>query len=88
MSGCRPTPRPKPFNAGSPSFTEQVHDKSVQMQAAGEPFYVRGAVTDPSPLGQFSTFITKRNSTAAPDVLVSGVATSAWPRPMRPMCWM
>ena len=53
---------------------EQVHDKSMQMQAAGEPFYVRGAVTDPSPLGQFSTFITKRNATAAPDVLVSGVA--------------
>lgn len=62
------------FNAGSPSFMEQVHDKSVQMQAAGQPFYVRGAVTDPSPLGQFSTFITKRNATAAPDVLVSGVA--------------
>ena len=62
------------FNAGAPSFMEQVHDKSVQMQAANVPFYVRGAVTDPSPLGQFSTFITKRNATAAPDVLVSGVA--------------
>lgn len=62
------------FNPGAPSFLEQVHDKAVQMQEDGKPFYVRGAITDPAPLGQFATFITKRNATAAPDVLVSGVA--------------
>ncbi|WP_342618221.1 phospholipase D-like domain-containing protein [Rhodoferax sp. GW822-FHT02A01] len=61
------------FNAGAPSFIEQVHDKAVQMENDGKPFYVRGAVTDPAPLGQFATFITKRSATVAPDVLVSGV---------------
>lgn len=62
------------FNPGKPSFLDQVYAKAVQMQEDGKPFYVRGAITDPAPVGQFATFITKRSATAAPDVLVSGVA--------------
>ena len=61
------------FNPGTPSFIEAVYNKALQMQDANLAFYVRGAVTDPAPLGQFATFITKRSATAAPDVLVSGV---------------
>ena len=62
------------FNPGTPSCLEVVRQKAEAMKAAGQPFYVRGAVTDPAPLGQFATFLTKRDATVAPDVLVSGVA--------------
>ena len=62
------------FNPGAPSCLEEVRRKAEDMKAQGQPFYVRGAVTDPAPLGQFATFLTKRDATTAPDVLVSGVA--------------
>ena len=62
------------FNPGSPSFMEVVRDKTQQMQDDDQPFYVRGALTDATSVGQFSTFITKRNAAAAPDILLCGVA--------------
>ena len=62
------------FNPGSPSCMEKIQQKAEAMRTADEAFYVRGAVTDPSPLGLFTTFLTKRNATITPDVLVSGVA--------------
>lgn len=61
------------FNPGTPSCLEKIREKAEQMREAGETFFVRGAVTDPAPLGQFATFITKRDATEVPDVLVSGV---------------
>ena len=62
------------FDPGTPSFLEAVRLRAEQMEAAGKPFYVRGALTAYAPLGQFATFLTKRRVTDAPDVLVSGVA--------------
>jgi len=62
------------FNPGTPSFLEVVRERALAMEAAGKPFYVRGAVTAPAPVGEFATFLTKRRAGAAPDVLVSGVA--------------
>ncbi len=62
------------FNPGRPSCLEQIQQKALHMQELAKPFTVRGAVTDPAPLGQFATFLTKRDATTGPDVLVSGVA--------------
>ena len=62
------------FNPGTPSFLEVVRERALAMEAANKPFYVRGAVTAPAPVGEFATFLTKRRAGAAPDVLVSGVA--------------
>ena len=62
------------FNPGTPSCLEVVREKAEQMREAGKDFFVRGAVTDPTPLGQFATFLTKRDALEAPDVLVTGVA--------------
>lgn len=62
------------FNPGSPSCLEEIRKKAEQMREDGHAFYVRGAVTDPTPLGQFATFLTKRDALEAPDVLVTGVA--------------
>lgn len=62
------------FNPGTPSCLEVIRQKAEDMKSDGKPFYVRGAVTDPAPLAQFATFLTKRDATQAPDVLVSGVA--------------
>lgn len=61
------------FNPGTPSCLEKISEKAEQKRDAGEPFFVRGAVTDPTPLGNFATFVTKRNTADAPDVLVTGV---------------
>lgn len=62
------------FNPGTPSCLEVVREKAEQMRDDGEPFFVRGAVTDPTPLGQFATFLTRRDALEPPDVLVTGVA--------------
>ena len=62
------------FNPGTPSFLDVVRERALAMEAASKPFYVRGAVTAPAPVGEFATFLTKRRAGAAPDVLVSGVA--------------
>ena len=62
------------FNPGTPSCLEVVREKAEQMREDGKPFFVRGAVTDPTPLGQFATFLTKRDALEPPDVLVTGVA--------------
>lgn len=62
------------FNPGSPNCLEVVSKKALEMRDAGKPFFVRGAVTDPSPLGNFATFLTKRDATEPPDVIVTGVA--------------
>lgn len=62
------------FNPGSPSCLEVVRERAEGMRDLGKPFYVRGAVTDVTPLGQFATFLTKRSALDHPDVLVTGVA--------------
>lgn len=62
------------FNPGAPSCLEVVREKAEQMREDGKEFFVRGAVTDPTPLGQFATFLTKRDALEPPDVLVTGVA--------------
>jgi PLD-like domain len=62
------------FKPGSPNVMEAVSQKAQRMKDVGKPFFVRGAVTDATPLGNFVTFLTKRDATVAPDVVVSGVA--------------
>lgn len=62
------------FNPGTPSCLAKIQEKAVEMREQGMSFYVRGAVTDVTPLGQFATFLTKRDALETPDVLVTGVA--------------
>ena len=62
------------FNPGTPSIVERVRKIEKKRSQEGKPLYVRGAISDAKTAAEGSVRFYSRSTTAAADIVVTGVA--------------